>query len=178
MMMNLNHMTIMLVATIQISLVTAIKASPNTSAVKVVRNGIVTAEVSEELRTLRKEAAKEKAGARRHRSPRHLQGYQGFAYWGFPSWFGSAAVSFALVPRLYPSLTVNVVPPEPRNFIVAINHTPYPPGARKFWVKPDKALITVTRAGKELCEATLDFTEKDSTDIDCPPASGSTEKVR
>jgi hypothetical protein len=172
-----------LVASMQICLVdaTKVEAATKAPATKVVRNRIVTVEVLREIRALRKEAAKQKANGHRRAYGYYPKSYEPKSYrksYGpksFGSSIGDALAKAALAPSDFPSLTVNVAPPEPKNFIVAINRTPYPRGARKFWVTWDKTLITVTRAGKYLCETTLDFSVQNSAEIDCPSASGSTE---
>jgi hypothetical protein len=86
-----------------------------------------------------------------------------------PGKFGTDAKVPSLLPQVsdYPTVTVNVDPADPADFVVAINETRYRSGARAFRVVPGPASIVVTRRGKEPCKATLEVTASGPNEIAC-----------
>jgi hypothetical protein len=86
-----------------------------------------------------------------------------------PGKFGSDAKVPSLLAQVsdYPTVTINVDPADPDDFVVAINETGYRAGARAFRVVPGPASVIVTRRGKEPCKATLDVTVDGPNVIAC-----------
>ncbi len=86
-----------------------------------------------------------------------------------PGKFGSEVKVPGLLPQVsdYPTMTVNIYPADPADFVVTINDTRYPSGARAFRVVPGTASIVVTRRGKEPCKATLEVTASGPNVIAC-----------
>jgi len=86
-----------------------------------------------------------------------------------PGEFGADVKVPDLLPQIsdYPTMTVNIDPADPANFVVTINGTPYPPGARLFRIVPGSLSIVVTRRGKEPCKATLAATASGPNVIVC-----------
>jgi hypothetical protein len=86
-----------------------------------------------------------------------------------PGKFGSDAKVPSLLAQVsdYPTVTINVDPADPDDFVVAINETRYRAGARAFRVVPGPASVIVTRRSKEPCKATLDVTVDGPNVIAC-----------
>ena len=86
-----------------------------------------------------------------------------------PGKFGSDAKLPSLLPQVsdYPTVTVDVDPADPADFVVAINDTRYRSGARAFRVVPGSASVIVTRRGKEPCKATLEVTADGPNVVAC-----------
>jgi hypothetical protein len=83
--------------------------------------------------------------------------------------FGGDVNVPGLLPQVsdYPTMTVSIDPADPADFVVTINNTRYPSGARAFRVVPGTASIVVTRRGKEPCKATLEVTPTGPNVIVC-----------
>jgi hypothetical protein len=83
--------------------------------------------------------------------------------------FGTDAKLPAVLPQVsdYPTMTVNVDPADPADFVVAINDTRYRSGARAFRVAPGPTSVIVTRHGKEPCKATLEVTADGPNIVAC-----------
>jgi hypothetical protein len=86
-----------------------------------------------------------------------------------PGKFGGDVKVPALLPQVsdYPTMTVNIDPADPADFVVTINNTRYQSGARAFRVVPGTTSIIVTRRGKEPCKATLEVTAAGPNVIAC-----------
>ena len=86
-----------------------------------------------------------------------------------PGKFGSDVKVPSLLAQAsdYPTVTINVDPADPDDFVVAINETGYRAGARAFRVVPGPASVIVTRRGKEPCKATLEVTVDGPNVIAC-----------
>ena len=82
--------------------------------------------------------------------------------WRDPSQFGEKLDVPAplLHPSDFPTMTVDIDPADPRDFVVTINGKPYQAGA-------GTTTITVTRRGKEPCKATLEVTTGGPNAVAC-----------
>jgi hypothetical protein len=89
--------------------------------------------------------------------------------WRDPSQFGEKLDVPAplLHPSDFPTMTVDIDPADPRDFVVTINGKPYQAGARIFRVLAGTTTITVTRRGKEPCKATLEVTTGGPNAVAC-----------
>ena len=117
----------------------AAQAAPKESAAEKI---VVTVEVTDKLR------------ASRAQEPGHFG-----ADWKVP----------ASLPQLsdYPVVTIDVDPPDPKDFVVTINGTAYQAGARLFRLIAGLATITISRHGKQPCEAKLDVTATGPNAVAC-----------
>jgi hypothetical protein len=86
-----------------------------------------------------------------------------------PGKFGSDVKVPSLLAQAsdYPTVTINVDPADPDDFVVAINETRHRAGARAFRVVPGPASVIVTRRGKEPCKASLEVTVDGPNVIAC-----------
>ena len=66
-----------------------------------------------------------------------------------PGTFGNDVRLPSLLPQVsdYPTMTVNIDPADPADFVVTINDTRYPSGARAFRVVPGTASMIGSRSG-------------------------------